>query len=120
VKAKTSSSRRGRTPSESKLGVPLETRLRVAIALRRKGELAPEEALRLVVWPPAGRLEEARHVREWAPEFREEAFELYDAGYSFGAIAAELGLHPGTVKAWFLKAGIRRNGERPTVNLLGS
>jgi Homeodomain-like domain len=104
-----------------KLGVALEERLRVALKLRARGELDGAEALRLVVWPPPGPLEEARFVREWPPAMRAEALELYDAGYSFGAIAEELGVVTApTVKAWLLKAGYRRAGERPSVTLIGS
>jgi hypothetical protein len=49
----------------------------MALELRERGELEAETALRLVVWPPPGPLEEARYVRTWAPGVREEAVELY-------------------------------------------
>jgi hypothetical protein len=104
-------------PQREPSRTPLQVRRAAALKLVAAGELDPEIALSLVVWPPAGsRLADVQvstRRQTYPPELKAEIRRRHAQGETIPALAASTGVPPGTLKGWLRHAG----GQKDAGNL---
>lgn len=95
---------------------PLQVRHAAALKLVAAGELTPEEALWLVVWPPRGSRLADDHVpggrQVYPEELKAELRACHAAGEALPALAQSTGIPVGTLKMVCSPSGAKRYPRR--------